>query len=315
MALAACLVLTVALTASTDVSRLFRFWLDQDQQGSTERPAPKGNLPTVEQAVAPAKSQDQAPSKQDSSRPQSLSENSRILIIRAISGEFARTQVAVPGGKNGLRIPANQPFHAPAEGADALRDAADKPNVIVAMRSPAFRPGDQVQITRITFRQHDIMIDLNGGYPRTSLRDRIHINLSGPWPTSSMEQTQTGSPSAPKIGATLFLDFGGKLPDLTPEEIKLKLAPVLDFSRQRSATVQYAETLPPEFQQAIKNRMAVVGMDREMVLAAMGRPDRKVRERNDAGDETEDWIFGNPPAKTVFVTFISDKVVRVKQFP
>ncbi len=51
-----------------------------------------------------------------------------------------------------------------------------------------------------------------------------------------------------------------------------------------------------------------------MVLAALGRPDQKVREQNDQGIETEDWIYGNPPAKTVFVTFQGDKVIRVKQF-
>jgi hypothetical protein len=51
-----------------------------------------------------------------------------------------------------------------------------------------------------------------------------------------------------------------------------------------------------------------------MVLAAMGRPERKVRERDADGNETEDWIYGTPPDKTVFVTFQGDKVVRVRQF-
>jgi len=57
-----------------------------------------------------------------------------------------------------------------------------------------------------------------------------------------------------------------------------------------------------------------VGMDREMVLAAMGRPDRKVRERDADGNDTEDWIYGNPPGRTIFVTFIGEKVARVQQF-
>jgi hypothetical protein len=316
MALAACLVLTVALAASADVSRFFQFWLQQNQQDASQQPAPQGNLPTGDRPAAPAKQQNQASSKEGPPRAEHLSEGSRLAIIRAISGEFAKASIALPGGKSGLRIPANQPFQPPDAGADAIRDAADKPSVIVAVRAPAVRAGDQVQITRIEFRDREIVFDLNGGgRQRTSLRDHIHIDFGGPWPTSSVQQTQQGASGVQKNGVTLILDYGRKLPDLTPEDIKLKLAAVLDFSKQRSAAVQYAQTLPPEFAQAVKNRIAAVGMDRDMVLAAMGRPERKVRQRDADGNETEDWIFGTPPGKTVFVTFISDKVVRVKQFP
>ena len=68
------------------------------------------------------------------------------------------------------------------------------------------------------------------------------------------------------------------------------LAPVLDFEK-RSATEQYIETLPPEIQEAIKEKRAIEGMDREQVLLALGRPRNKVRETKD-GVETEDWIYG-----------------------
>ena len=51
-----------------------------------------------------------------------------------------------------------------------------------------------------------------------------------------------------------------------------------------------------------------------MVLAAMGRPEKKVRQRDQEGNETEDWIYGKPPARTTFVTFIGEKVIRVKEF-
>jgi hypothetical protein len=55
-------------------------------------------------------------------------------------------------------------------------------------------------------------------------------------------------------------------------------------------------------------------MDQEMVLAAMGRPEHKVREKSPEGKETEDWIYGNPPAHTTFVTFAGDTVIRVEEF-
>ncbi len=56
-------------------------------------------------------------------------------------------------------------------------------------------------------------------------------------------------------------------------------------------------------------------MDRDEILAAMGRPDRKVRERQEDGTETEDWIYGHPPARTIFVRFAGDKVTQVDQYP
>jgi hypothetical protein len=85
---------------------------------------------------------------------------------------------------------------------------------------------------------------------------------------------------------------------------------VFDFS-QRSATVPWIETIPEEFRKAIKEKRAAVGMNREMVLAALGRPPRKVRETTD-GVEREDWIYGNPPFVT-FVTFVGDEVIEVRE--
>jgi hypothetical protein len=124
-----------------------------------------------------------------------------------------------------------------------------------------------------------------------------------------------GPPGFQALGSTLILDYGRPLPDLTPDELKQHLGVFLDFSKQRSASVSWIESLPPEFQQAIKERRAMVGMDKEMVIAAMGKPERKVRERDPDGLETEDWIYGHPPAKTVFVKFAGEKVISVKQFP
>lgn len=53
-------------------------------------------------------------------------------------------------------------------------------------------------------------------------------------------------------------------------------------------------------------------MDRDQVLLALGRPDHKSRETKD-GDELEDWIYGHPPGKMVFVTFNGNKVIKVKE--
>ena len=98
--------------------------------------------------------------------------------------------------------------------------------------------------------------------------------------------------------------------NLTAVEVKRILAPVLDFDKH-SVTQIYSETLSPEMQKAITEKRALVGMDRDQVLLALGHPDHKYRESKD-GVETEDWIFGTPPGKITFVTFNGNKVVKVK---
>ncbi len=102
---------------------------------------------------------------------------------------------------------------------------------------------------------------------------------------------------------------------MTPDELKDYLSTMLDFKEQRSAAVQWVDTLPPEMKQAIAEKRAVVGMNRDEVIAAVGKPVQKVRETQPDGSEREDWIYGAPPAKTVFVTFEGELVVKVEEFP
>ena len=71
--------------------------------------------------------------------------------------------------------------------------------------------------------------------------------------------------------------------------------------------------VPPEFQKAIEEKRAAEGMDRDMVVAALGQPDRKVRETKN-GVEQEDWIYGTPPMKVIFVTFEEEEVVSVQEY-
>jgi len=306
---AACWALVVVLGATPDISQLFRFAFQQGQPADPEKSVPQGTLSSAASQPAAAIQQTPAPNSSPADR---LSEDSRMAIIRAISGEFVRAQIALPGGKDGFHIQANRPSAPAADSTNAATDSSLGPHVYIAVRTPAIHPGDRVQITRLEFRDKSIVFDLNGG-GRMKWHFRDHIELDAPM--SAAIQGPSGPPSLEGQGATVYLDFPHGLPDLSPDDLKLKLASVMDFRAQRSAAVQFAESLPPEFQKAIQDRSAAAGMDHEMVLAAMGRPDRKVRERDADGNETEDWIYGTPPAKTVFVTFQGEKVVRVRQFP
>ncbi|MGB6884922.1 MAG: hypothetical protein WBE10_12810, partial [Candidatus Acidiferrum sp.] len=133
---------------------------------------------------------------------------------------------------------------------------------------------------------------------------------------STTEEQQQGPPGLqPGMGSTIYLDFNKVVPDLSPNDLKQLLSPFLDFTRERSASVQWVDTLPPAMKKAISERRPLVGMDREEVVAAIGKPDHKVRERDPQGNDIEDWIYGEPPSKTVFVCFTGDLVTTIRQYP
>ena len=225
---------------------------------------------------------------------------SRLSLVRYVDGEVVRVVRAIPAGKKGFHLKAGVPLNE-----NTLRMA-------VASAGSAINPGDHAQITNLDFKEKEIIIDINGGgRGKTRLRDRIHLEVGG-------IPTGTVTPDTPvntNAGATLYLDFDKPLPEMTAEELEQYLSDVLDFSKRHSAAVQWVESLPPEIQKAIQDKQPVVGMDHDMVLAAMGRPDRKVREKGSDGNEIEDWIYGTPPAKTIFVSFEGDKVTEVHQYP
>src|SRR5437773_12506230 len=70
-------------------------------------------------------------------------------------------------------------------------------------------------------------------------------------------------------------------------------------------------TLPPKVRDAIKDHRVLVGMDREMVTYAKGRPPKKIRER-DGKTDYEEWIYGDPPQDVEFVRLVGDQVIRIE---
>jgi hypothetical protein len=236
-----------------------------------------------------------------------LQETSKLNLIRYVSGEFAKAVKPLPAGKEGFRLIVGKPLEA---------ETLDR---AVATHGAAVSTGDKVQITRLEFRAHQIVVDLNGGgRGKRHWRDHLQIGIGGaPVPSVQSASTQDQGPPGmqPGMGSTLLLDFDKPLPDLTPDELKQILSPFLNFAKERSAAVQWFDTLPPEMKKAIQDRKPVVGMDREELVAAIGKPDHKVRERDSDGNDIEDWIYGQPPSKTVFIRFQGDRVTSIKQFP
>jgi hypothetical protein len=246
---------------------------------------------------------------QKKSKSATLQEQTKLDLIRYVSGEFAKATRNLPAGKEGFLLYVGKPL------SPELLERA------VATHGAAVHVGDSAQITKLEFRDHSIVVDVNGGgRGKKRWRDRIQIGMGGSIPTARTTTTtpeqESGPPGMqPGMGSTIFLEFSKPVPDLTPDELKQLLAPFLDFAKQRSASVQWFDTLPPEMKKAIQERRPSVGMDREEVVAAIGKPEHKVRERDSDGNEIEDWIYGQPPSKTVFIRFMGDRVTSIRQYP
>jgi hypothetical protein len=246
---------------------------------------------------------------QNKPKAATLQERSKLDLIRYVSGEFAKATRNLPAGKEGFLLYVGKPLSQ-----DLLERA-------VATHGAAVHVGDSAQITKLEFHDHSIVVDVNGGgRGKKHWRDHIQIGMGGTIPTArtttTTPQQENGPPGMqPGMGSTIFLEFSKALPDLTPDELKQLLSPFLDFAKQRSASVHWVDTLPPETRKAIQERRPTVGMDREEVVAAIGKPEHKVRERDSEGNEIEDWIYGQPPSRTVFVRFMGDRVTSIKQYP
>ncbi|MGB7847349.1 MAG: hypothetical protein WBL63_17175 [Candidatus Acidiferrum sp.] len=271
--------------------------------------SPDDRIPLYPAVLTSAPEGQGKPAQSDSKKNSTLQESSKLSLIRYVSGEFAKERKPLPGGKEGFILYTDKVFD------------EDSLNRAVAMHGAAVNAGDNAQISKLEFHERSIIVDVNGGgRPRKSWRDHIQIGMGGgtmPTATTSSPQGQDQGPPGFQQGrgGTIYLQFPKNVPDLTPDELKALLAPFLDFSKERSASVHWIDTLPPEMKKAITERKAVVGMDRDEVVAAVGKPDRKVRERDPQGNDTEDWIYGHPPAKTTFVHFTGERVTGIKQYP
>ncbi len=227
-----------------------------------------------------------------------LSFEDRVELTRGLTAEYATAKILLPRSRKPLEIRANKDF-------------SSKSWTSANTNGPAARAGDLVQITKIDIQDDRIVFDINGGYNGGKKWYR-NVQIGGgmgsnPNMVPLGDQSNSNAPG----GTSLVLIFDKNLEPMKATEVKKLLAPVLDFEK-RSASEIYSETLPPEIQQAVKEKRALVGMDREQVVLALGRPAHKSRETQD-GVDVEDWVYGQAPGKITFVTFDGDKVIKVKE--
>src|ERR1700730_699591 len=198
-----------------------------------------GSDPSVADSRNQSARQDRA---QNGAKSGPLQDSSKLNLVRYVSGEYAKATKPLPAGKDGFIVHIGQPLDI---------NMLDRQ---VATHGAAVNTGDHVQITKLEFRDRQIIVDLNGGgRGKKRLRDRIHLEMGGiPTARSTSTQQDQGPPGLQAgLGSTLFLEFGKPLPDLSPDDLKKLLAPFLDFTKQRSASVQWFDTLPIEMRKAI----------------------------------------------------------------
>ncbi len=165
----------------------------------------------------------QANNKQNPLQPQS-----RLEIIRYVSGEFAKPVSPIPGGRKGFRIPVGEKLNQ-AELRSALRHEGAAVNV-----------GETVQVTSVEFRAKEIVVQVNGGGKKHfNLREHLQVGVGG----SQVPGTGQSGPQE-KPGATLILDYGRPVPDLSADDVMTALQMFLSFSKEQSAAVNWVDTCP-----------------------------------------------------------------------
>jgi hypothetical protein len=216
--------------------------------------------------------------------------------MRGLTAEYATVKIMLPRAKKALEFDSKGTYDKGAW-AEVAKESG-----------PAARTGDLVQVTKIEIEDDKIVLQINGGY-KGGRKWYQGVQLSGGMGGAQVPLNQGNDTNAPG-GTSIAVLFHKPLEPIKAIEVKKMLAPVLDFEK-RSATQLYSESLPPETQKAIKEKRVLVGMDREQVILAVGRPQHKSRETVDSL-EIEDWVYGTAPGKITFVTFNGDKVIKVK---
>jgi hypothetical protein len=225
-----------------------------------------------------------------------MSKQTRFEIIRDFETQMVYSRTAFPMGNKGL----------------VLRNGATTPNgqqlqQLIALWGPSIKPGDPAHISYVRIKDDHIHFDLNGGpVHRKKWYQKIQVSGANGTPVPLSRDQEVNNPH----GSYLDVYFQKYVPEMSAAQLRDLLLPVLDF-KAKNKEEAYLDTVPPMVKEAIKEHHVLVGMNSEMVIHAVGKPPKKVRER-DGDTEYEEWIYGQAPQDVDFVRIIGDEVVRVE---
>ena len=223
------------------------------------------------------------------------SQDSRFKILGTVMAEQAEARIGLPFGTSGVEV------------TDTGEINQKKLQAELKQHGQAIEAGRVVTITKIDFSNDTIELELDGGGKnQKKWYDHIEVGVgAGTTPIDQKDESKAK-------GSKIVLKFEKKVPaDLTPDHLHELLMPVLDFNKHNFMKTGI-ESLPPEFQEAVKEKEAKIGMDRSTVIMAMGRPDKKSYDTDEQGVQQETWIYLGRGKKATFVWFEKDVVVKVK---
>ena len=231
---------------------------------------------------------------------QELDPKTRLMLIRALMSEQGFAMRPFPRGHKGLMLAAN----------GKLEPAGESYLNMVVDQGLSAKPGQRVVITNLRVDKSKIIFDLDGG-PDAKHRflRHVQIGMGGPMDDPDMDPTmldQSGDPA----GARVTLAFADYVPEVTPQQVKALLSPLISFD-VKTPVQAFTDTLPVTLKEAILNHKVWVGMSTDMVLFAKGRPRVKSREM-EGQMPVEIWIYGTPPEEVTFVRINGNRVIKVE---
>ncbi len=228
-----------------------------------------------------------------------INASGRQQLITSLAAEQGFAMRPLPLGTPGLMLHAN----------GSLKFGSGDYYDNLVKKGLSAKAGDRIAITDFHILKDRIVFDFNGG-PEKKHNILRHISLgTNPDYSSPVVRDDGQEPT----GSRLTLIFEGYVPDLTGDEVRALIQPVIDF-RLKSPIEAYTDTLPPKLKTAILDHQALVGMDRKMVTYALGQPGQKVRER-EGSMPYEEWIYGETPKPIQFVRFNGNRVIRIETAP
>src|ERR1019366_2857044 len=225
-----------------------------------------------------------------------LDTKTRLDLIRFLEADQGFAMRPIPRGHKGLTLLAN----------GEMEPAGEPYLNMVTTNGLSAKPGDRLVLSDVKFEKSKIIFEINGG-PDAKHRFLRHVQIGmDPNMTNPVVQGDDQGPA----GARLTLTFQHGVPQMTGKEVEALLAPLISFE-VKTPIQAFTDTLPPRLKQAILDHHLLVGMSTDMVLFAMGQPQRKVREV-DGQTPFEEWIYGAPPNPVQFVRINGNRVIRVE---
>jgi hypothetical protein len=224
-----------------------------------------------------------------------MTERTRQALIRAFQADEAFAVRPLPLGTHGVTLHANGGL---SPSGQAYATELEKYGI-------SAKPGDRIVITKFEVRSDRILFEFNDG-PEKHHRILQHIEVGGMGGMSPLAQDDGHQP----IGSRMMLVFNKYVPEMNAAQVRNLISPMVDFSL-KTPVEAFADTLPPKLKGAVLNHEVLVGMNREMVMKAVGQPDQKVRE-TEGQVPFEEWIYGQAPHQVQFVRFNGNRVIRLE---